>query len=127
MRWILLLLLMPTASALRIAASPDRILLDQHGTGVVQLINPNDETIVYHVDGEEGELGAGERVKVSGKFNGDMLYVKYRGANGIRNILLEPQLAIPIIRMNKEGGITVFWIVFILLVLIGLLVIYKLL
>lgn len=126
MRFLLLLLLLPTVSALKIAATPDKIVLDQYGTGTVQLINPNDEPIMYNVNDEEGELDSNERIRISGKFKGDSLNVKYRSANGMQNILLQPQLSIPLIRMQSSGQTGVFWSVFILIVSLGVMVIYKL-
>ena len=132
MRLLLLLLIIPTVSALRIAASPDSVHLDANGEGVLRLFNPNDELVEYSVDGvwiHKGELDAGASDLlhvVNNKFYGDsVLNIQFRNSKGSDKIAVQSGLHIPVSRLRPaipaHNQLAMFSVIFLVsLIILGI-------
>ncbi len=123
MKWLLLLLFIPTVSALRIAASPDSMQLDANGEGTLRLFNPNEESVDYVISGvweQEGVLDAGTSEVmqiVNDDFYGDsLLDIQFRSSKGSDKISVRSGLKIPVSRIRPAvpvgNQIVMFSIIF---------------
>ena len=108
MKWLLLLLsLVPSATALSIAASPDHLHLGPQGEAALRLFNPNAESVTYvakgaHLESVEGTLEPQSYtdVTIKGKhfFGEDTLVVRYFSTRGNDHITVDPALQIRVLR-----------------------------
>ncbi|MFQ5621752.1 MAG: hypothetical protein ACE5FT_08030 [Candidatus Nanoarchaeia archaeon] len=132
MRWLLFIILLPSVSALSIAASPDSVHLDANGEGALRLFNPNDEVVEYIVYGvweSSGLLEANslEILKiVNEKFYGEgFLDIEFRSSMGSDKIAVRSGLKIPVSRIRPAVPLRNQVIVFMLIFVLSLIVIMS--
>ncbi len=133
MRTLLFFLLLPTASALSIAASPEVIRFDRFGEAALFLFNPSSNDVQYTLESDvvqplTGTLFAhtSTRVVLHPQFlpQGNTLRITFISATGSTHIQIAPSLELPV---EYTPQFSILWLVLLLFFLLGLVLVLLLL